>query len=195
MNDFYLWFSTGLWHIADWQGFDHILFVSLLVFAFPFNEWKKLLILVSAFTLGHSVSLALGVTATISAPRAITELLIGLTLLASAAFQLATLKKTASTKTNFLYVMVGIFGLIHGLGFSYLLSSMLGHNESVFWPLLYFNLGIETGQLLIVTLVVLFSLLLTRSFKLPYQLYKQITVWIIALTALKLCVERLQDLY
>jgi ABC-type antimicrobial peptide transport system permease subunit len=94
-----------------------------------------------------------------------------------------------------MYSSVAIFGIIHGLGFSYLLSQMLGKEESIIQPLILFNVGLEIGQLLIVTAVVLFSLLLTHIFKFPFKKYKQVTLCIIALIALKLCAERSVDYY
>jgi hypothetical protein len=190
MNDFYLWLSMGFWHIADLQAFDHILFVALLVFAFPLNEWRKLLALITAFTFGHSLSLALSVSGIIRTPSILTELLIALTIISSAIYQLLKLRKESPQKMPFVYGTVTFFGLIHGMGFSYLLNSLLGKEESVLSSLLYFNIGIEAGQILIVTLLILFSLLLTHVFKLPFKQYKQISLCIIALTALKMCVER-----
>jgi hypothetical protein len=195
MNEFGLWFSTGVEHILDLQGYDHILFVTLLTLAFPFNEWRKLLVLISAFTIGHSVSLALSVTKQISLPQAWVELLIALSILASAAYQLALYRTKESKTPSFLYIVITFFGLVHGMGFSFLLRSMLGHEHSVILPLLYFNLGLELGQIIIVVIVLVFSLLLTSIFKWPFKIYKLILVCCIALIALKMSGERFLDLF
>jgi hypothetical protein len=195
MNNFQLWFSTGLQHIIDWQAYDHILFVSLLTLTYPFKEWKKLLVLVTAFTLGHCVSLVLSVTNTIVVRQALVEFLIAGSILASAVYNLWSYKKNIPAKPWLIYSVVGMFGLIHGLGFSYLLRSMLGTGQNVALPLLYFNAGLELGQLIIVLFVVLFSLFLTRLLKIPFSIYKIITVCCIALISLKLCVTRFPDLF
>jgi hypothetical protein len=195
MNAFWIWFSTGVEHILSLSGYDHILFVTLLVFTYSFNKWSKLLILISAFTVGHSISLAISVTNQIQIPQALVEFLIGLSILITSAHHLINTNKTEQKNSFFLLFIVVFFGLIHGLGFSYLLRSMLGKEDSVFFPLLYFNLGLEVGQLIIVSVVLAFSLLLAFVFKCPYKLYKFIIVCIIALIALKITIERFLDLF
>lgn len=197
MNGFWLWFSTGLEHILDFEGYDHILFVTLLVFTYPFREWKKLLLLISAFTLGHSFSLAFSVIQGVHLLPAAIEFLIALSILVSAIYNLITLKRSEHTKSNslFLFLVVTFFGLIHGLGFSYLLRSMLGAEQNVLLPLLYFNLGLEAGQVIIVLFVILFSLLLASLIKKwPFKTYKLIIVCSIGLVALNICVQRFLEL-
>lgn len=195
MRDFWLWFSTGMQHILDVNGYDHILFVSLLVLTYSLTDWKRLLILVSAFTVGHSISLALSVTGTIRVHQPFVELLIALSILASAVYNLVHYKKEPRQASRFIFGVVCFFGLIHGLGFSYLLKSMLGTGQSVLLPLLYFNLGLEAGQLIIVLLVILFSLLLTSIFKCPYPIYKLIVVCLILFIALKISVAHFLELF
>lgn len=194
MNEFGLWFSTGIEHILDLAGYDHILFVTLLVLTFPLAKWKNLLMLITAFTLGHSVSLALSVMGMIKFSSALTELLIAATILTSAIYQLTNYKTENTRKQVFLYVIITLFGVVHGLGFSILLKSMLGHEDSIFLPLLYFNLGLELGQIIIVAVVVVFSLFLTGLLKCPYKIYKLILSCSITLIALKICIERFSEL-
>ncbi|MBX3165519.1 MAG: HupE/UreJ family protein [Bacteroidetes bacterium] len=203
MNEFSLWFTTGVQHILDLQGYDHILFVTLLTLTFPFKEWKKLLVLVTAFTVGHSVSLALSATNIIYVQQNIIELLIALTILVSAVYNLIChfeerkISKDASYRQHdrVLYIITLFFGLIHGLGFSYLLKAMLGKEESVFLPLMYFNLGLELGQIIIVIFVLIFSLLLARFFKWKHTIFKLSILCLIALIALKISAERLLELF
>lgn len=197
MDGFWLWFSTGLEHILDFSGYDHILFVTLLVFTYPFREWKKMALLVSAFTLGHCCSLALSVIKGIHIKPEVIEFLIALSILVSAIYNLITYKKVVNTKRNgvFIFLVVVVFGLIHGLGFSYLLRSMLGAEQNVLLPLLYFNLGLEAGQLIIVLIVILFSLLLASLIKKwPFNVYKLIIVCSIGLIALRICAQRFLEL-
>lgn len=195
MNPFTLWFSTGMEHILDLAGYDHILFVTLLVLSFPPQEWKKVVLLVTAFTLGHSLSLALSVIGYIKLPSALVEFLIALSILISAIYQVAFYKNPPKRGRRFLYLIVSLFGLIHGLGFSFLLRSMLGSEEDILLPLTYFNLGLEFGQIVIVLVVLLFSLLTIYIFKWPYHLVKLIPVSCIAIVALKICVERWFQLF
>lgn len=193
MNAFWLWFTTGVEHITDLGGYDHILMVTLLVLAQPLRAWKQLLILVTGFTVGHTLTLLLSLYDVIRLPQAITEFLIAATILLSAVYELYQLRQPAQSQ-RLLFIAVLGFGLIHGLGFSYLLRAMLGAEENVILPLLYFNAGLEAGQLLIVAVVVLFSLLLAEVFKCPFTIYKSIVVCITGLIALKLFVERFLEL-
>jgi len=191
MSEFYIWFSTGFEHICDLAGYDHILFVTLLVLALPLKEWKKLLVLITGFTIGHSISLLLSVTGVIKLPQNIVEVFIAFTILITAIFHIKNYKNTEAKNVRLLYFVIPLFGGIHGLGFSYLLSSMLGQQQSVALPLFYFNLGLELGQIVIVLIVLLFSLLLTSYLKCPFKFYKLSVSCIIALISLIMFVQRL----
>lgn len=194
MSDFWLWFSTGMEHILDLRGYDHILFVSLLVLSYNLKDPGKQLLSITAFTLGHSLSLILSVSGAIHLQQGPVELMIALSILATALYNLLVLKKEQPGRPWIIYGVVCFFGLVHGLGFSYVLRSMLGSGQSTLLPLLYFNLGLESGQLIIVLIVILFSLLLTSLIKCPFRIYKLITVCLIGLVSLKISVERLLDL-
>jgi hypothetical protein len=195
MNDFSLWFSSGLHHILDWQGYDHLLFVTLLVLAHDPSQWKKLLLLITGFTTGHCITLAISVKADIHVDQPITELLIALSILFTACYELYLGFKRKQSKWILVFVLVFVFGLVHGLGFSFYLRSMLGSSESVILPLLYFNVGIEAGQLIIVLFIWLFSLFLAGPLKIKHQLYQGIIVCIILLIALNITAERLLQLF
>src|ERR1035437_2592049 len=119
MQNFWLWFSTGLQHILDFNGYDHICYVAALTVLFPLSEWKKLLILITAFTIGHSLTLALSVFNFISPPQKIIECLIPLTILATCVYNI-TSRNNLQKSVTFNYVLALIFGFIHGMGFSYL---------------------------------------------------------------------------
>ena len=190
MSEFKIWFTIGLEHILDVSGYDHILFVTLLVLGYHFRQWRKLLVLISAFTIGHSISLTLSAASLLNFPQVIIEFLIALSILITVIYQLINYKKTESKNALFLIGVVIFFGLIHGLGFSYLLKSMISKEEAIVWPLLYFNLGLEVGQLVIVLIVVVFSLLLASVFNHSHNAYKPITLCIILFVALKITLER-----
>ncbi len=190
MNDWQIWFSTGIEHILDLKGYDHMLFVGLLVFTYPVSEWKKLLGLITAFTLGHSLTLALSVINIIKLPQQYTELLIIFTIIFTAVYLLFTSKNTVKGG-SVIYLIICCFGLIHGLGFSYLLKAMLGSNESVFTPLLMFNLGLEVGQIVVVVLMVLVLLLIGKFAKTIEWHFKVVTISVILVVSLLLCYLRI----
>lgn len=163
MADFGLWFETGLTHIADWQAYDHILFLLALCGIYTLSEWKTLLWLVTAFTLGHTLTLALAVLGWVNFSASWIEFLIPLTIVLSCLYNIVGKQSIHKNKT-IPYLMALVFGLVHGLGFSFLLRAMLGRSAELVGPLFAFNLGIEAGQLIIVALVVLLGLLFTRFF-------------------------------
>jgi hypothetical protein len=165
LNGFYIWFSTGFAHIADLQGYDHILFLVALCGSYTLKEWKGLLMLITAFTIGHSLTLALSVLRIINIDAGLVEFLIPVTILFTCMFNLY--KRNEPVKENFggNYWLALIFGLIHGLGFSTLLRSLLGSADNILSPLFAFNIGLEAGQLIILTVILLFSVALTSLFK------------------------------
>jgi hypothetical protein len=168
MDEFWLWFSTGTQHILDWNGYDHILYVIVLCVLFSINEWKKLLILITAFTIGHSLTLAISALNIISVKQSYIEVLISLTIIITCIVNISKRRFVTNQRVihknmyNANYVLALFFGFIHGMGFSYVLKSMLGKETTIVLPLLSFNLGLEVGQLLIVFSMLLFSVFLTR---------------------------------
>ncbi len=159
MQDFPLYFELGWQHILDWRGYDHILFVMVLCGSYAISEWKKVLILVTAFTVGHSVTLALSVTEVIAVNMAWVEFLIPVTIFITALSNIIS-KKALQKGVNFKYTLALFFGLIHGMGFSNYLKGILGSSKSIVAELFAFNIGLEFGQLLIVAGTMLLSLVL-----------------------------------
>ena len=168
MQDFPLYFELGWQHILDWQGYDHILFVVVLCCSTTLADWKKILVLVTAFTLGHSITLALSALKILSINTALIEFLIPVTILVTAA---ANLKQKKATKKGilFLYLMALFFGLIHGLGFSNYLKSLLGKSSNIIAELFAFNAGLEFGQLIIVLGIVLLTYIVINIVKIRQQ--------------------------
>ncbi len=159
MGEFSLYFQEGWQHILDFNGYDHILFVAALCAIYLLNDWKKVLILVTAFTVGHSVTLALSVLNIIKVPTALIEFLIPVTIVITALTNVFRPEQRAGNM-QLNYVFALFFGLIHGMGFSNYLKSMLGSQTSIVQPLLAFNLGLEFGQILIVIAILLLAQLL-----------------------------------
>jgi ABC-type antimicrobial peptide transport system permease subunit len=152
MSEFQLYFGLGKDHILDYaNGYDHILFVIALCALYTFQDWKKILILVTAFTVGHSLTLALATLGVISVNARWVEFLIPLTIFTTAVsnlFRKESLVSGGSMQGN--YFLALFFGLIHGMGFSNYLKALLGKNESIITQLFAFNVGLEFGQIIIV---------------------------------------------
>lgn len=158
MNDFWLFLEIGFKHIADINGIDHILFVAALCIRYQFQDWKKLLILITAFTIGHSITLALSFFNVLEYPVAWIEFLIPLTIVVTALSNAFVKGFESTPRLPAIYLFALFFGLIHGLGFSNYLKSLLGKNQQIVGELLAFNLGLEAGQILIVTVILIISL-------------------------------------
>ena len=156
MSDFLLYLKLGLTHVLDWQAYDHILFLIVLVVAYNFSNWKRIFILVSLFTIGHTVSLLLVNYSVVAISSKWVEFLIPVTILVAAFYNLLTSgKNNRSEKVGLFYVITIFFGLIHGFGFATYYKMIAGGNEIL--PLLEFALGIELAQIIVVTIVLIFS--------------------------------------
>lgn len=165
MDQFIVYFETGFQHIADLKGIDHILFVMALCIRYQFIDWKKLLILITSFTIGHSITLALSVFNVVNYSVAWIEFLIPVTIVITAISNLFVTKFTFKSKFPLIYFFALFFGLIHGLGFSNYLKSMLGKDETIIGQLLAFNLGLEAGQIIIVLAILLISFIFVQLLK------------------------------
>jgi hypothetical protein len=164
LQDFPLYFELGWQHILDWQGYDHILFVSALCGIYTFQHWQRVLWLVTAFTLGHSLTLALSVLDQVHLAGAWIEFLIPVTIMLTALFNIFN-KNYSLQSARICYGLALVFGLIHGLGFSSYLKSLLGADTNIVPELLAFNVGLEFGQLVIVGGILSVSWLAVRVFR------------------------------
>ncbi len=191
MNDFWLYFQIGFHHIADIRGIDHILFIVALCIRYQFSDWRKLLVLVTAFTIGHSITLALSVFDIIDYPMRWIEFLIPVTIVITAISNIFVKKFVFKAKFPVIYFLALFFGLIHGMGFSNYLKSLLGKGESVIGQLLAFNLGLEAGQILIVLIILLITLIFVNLFKVNRREYLLFISAIAFALALQMAFERL----
>jgi len=164
MSQFQLYFQLGIQHILDLDGFDHILFVVALCAIYVARDWKKILILVTAFTVGHSLTLALATLNVIKVNSDLIEFLIPVTIGITAFSNILKPKPISGRGLQINYLFALFFGLIHGMGFSNYLRSLLGREASIFEPLLAFNLGLEVGQLAIVAIFLVVSGVLVGIF-------------------------------
>jgi hydrogenase/urease accessory protein HupE len=188
MGDFSFYFKEGIYHITDLKGFDHILFVMAVCLPFLFQDWRKVLILITAFTIGHSITLALSIFNTILIPSKWIEFLIPLTIFITAIRNLFARKNQSYSKWT--YGAVLLFGFIHGMGFSNYLKSMMSKSESIITQLLAFNIGLELGQLIIVSFSLAVSYIFVQLLKIERREWAVFTCGGIVGLSLLMAVER-----
>ena len=167
MSEFLTYFNIGLRHVLDINAYDHVLFLIALVTPYAFKDWKRVLILVSLFTLGHTLSLLLSVYGVVIIQASLIEFLIPITILATALFHLFTAGKSGKNESiTFVALVTLFFGIIHGLGFSNYFKTILpGSASDKLLPLLEFALGIEAAQIIVVIIVLLLSYIVQTFFR------------------------------
>jgi hypothetical protein len=191
MLDFNLYFNIGIGHILNWEALDHILFVAALCLRYLAKDWKKVVVLVTAFTIGHSITLALSALGLVHIATRWIEFLIPLTIVATAINNLA--QKTSQvehpSRLPVIYFFALFFGLIHGLAFASSLLSLVG-KEGVLVPLLAFNLGIETAQLLVVAIILVISFIFVQLLKIRRIWWVWGVSALVLIVSLKMAYER-----
>ncbi|WP_312177060.1 HupE/UreJ family protein [Chryseobacterium sp.] len=164
MQDFLFYLNLGWEHIISLDALDHQLFVLALIAVYSFNDLKKILILVTAFTIGHSITLALSTFDIIRINSAWVEFLIPLTIVLTSLNNILIRNKKKS-QNNANYYLALIFGLIHGMGFANTARVMIAKSQSIAVPLLGFNIGLELGQIAIVFGILMILFILLKVFK------------------------------
>ena len=161
MSEFRLYLDLGVFHILDFAGYDHMLFVLAIATIYLINDWRKVLVLVTAFTIGHSITLALATLELIKYDLELIEFLIPLTISITALANLFNRDRrrfeVTQRKGYINYFFAGFFGTIHGLGFSSYLKVLLGAEQNIIKPLFAFNIGLEIGQMVIMILFLMLS--------------------------------------
>ncbi len=164
MSEFWFYFTLGLEHVLDWQAYDHVLFIIVLCAAYSLDSWKRLLILVTVFTLGHTLSLFLTNYEVVSVSSTWIEFLIPITIISAALYNLATASREQERKSSMvLYAVTLFFGLIHGFGFGRYFNEI--NDDKEIWPLIEFALGIEMAQIIVVLAVVVIGILAKYLFR------------------------------
>jgi hypothetical protein len=193
MSEFQAYLQLGFDHITDSNGYDHILFIIALCTIYTLVDWKKVIVLVTAFTLGHSITLALSTLGLVSVDPDVIELLIPITILITAFlnFFYKTPKSSYMRERSFSprYPLALAFGLIHGLGFSNYLRALLGKEADIIEPLLGFNVGLELGQLIIVFVVLSIAFAAIELFRLSKLRWNDILSGIIIGMAISLIIN------
>ncbi|KQO30033.1 HupE / UreJ protein [Flavobacterium sp. Leaf82] len=167
MSEFWIYFQIGLKHVLDIHAYDHVLFLIALTTPYLFKDWKRILLLVSVFTIGHTLALLLSVYGIIAIKVNTVEFLIPITILITAIFNLFTAgKNSKSDGLNLVFFVTLFFGIIHGLGFSNYFKTILGGSaSSKLLPLGEFALGIEAAQLVVVFVVLILSYIVQTVFR------------------------------
>jgi uncharacterized membrane protein YfcA len=191
MEDFKLYFGIGTQHILTWEAMDHILFVAALCLRYQINDWKKVVVLVTAFTIGHSITLALSALRLVHFNTHWIEFLIPITIVATAINNLLQRRQQVEhpSKLPLIYFFALFFGLIHGLAFANSLLSLVGGDNLVV-PLLAFNLGIEAAQLLVVAIILTISFIFVQLMRVRRTWWVWGVSTLVLLASLKMAFER-----
>lgn len=163
---FGLYFKLGVNHIIDIYSYDHILFLICLIAPYMLYQWKKILILITAFTIGHTTSLILATFKIVNIPSDLIEFLITVTIFISGLWNVLSNTNEVELKNHLMkYFTALFFGLIHGLGFSNYLQQLLANEKDIIISLFAFNVGIEIGQIIIVSFILLLNILVLNVIK------------------------------
>lgn len=188
MEDFTFYFGNGWNHIVSLQALDHLLFLAALTAAYSIRRWKHVAILVTAFTIGHSVTLAISIYDVIRFNTEWVEFLIPLSILVTCIYNAWSVK--VRRPIIFQYVMALLFGLIHGMGFANTLRFMLAREQSLAIPLLGFNIGIEIAQIAVVLVLLMIHFVLVEKIKIGHRWWTYFISLSAGLVALYMCITR-----
>ena len=158
MNGFEAYFKMGWGHILDFHALDHLLFVSALLLVYDFKDWKRILYLLTAFTLGHAISMLIAFSEVFRVSSEWVEFLIPLTIVATAVYHLVS----NDSGGRFIYIMTVIFGLVHGMAYAQGFTDLFAEGEGYFKAALGFNFGVEIGQLVFAVVFLVLMELLSR---------------------------------
>lgn len=180
MDNFLFFLKLGWEHIISVDALDHQLFVLALACIYRIADWKRVLLLITAFTVGHFTTLVLSIYDLVFMPAHWVEFLIPVTIVISAA---VNFKKPGNIEfyTTYKYLVALVFGFIHGMGFANYLRFILSKEESLGWSLLSFNLGLELGQIAVIAILLLLQEFLIRKLSVKHR---YIILFISAITLL-----------
>jgi hypothetical protein len=169
MSVFQTYLQLGFFHIFNLQAYDHLVFLLALCAPYVLSDWRRVVALVTSFTVGHSITLALATLGFVQYSAGLIEVLIPITILLTCAVNISRASRDFKRNQPIILTLpnalAAIFGLIHGLGFSSYLRELLGQNSRPVLELLAFNIGVEIGQLLIVALILLLGFVVLRGFR------------------------------
>lgn len=190
MQDFLFYLQLGWEHIISKDALDHQLFILALIAIFSFRDWKKVLILVTAFTIGHSLTLVLSALDVFRFPSDWVEFLIPCTIVFTALDNII-FSKNEKKLIQLNYYLALLFGLIHGMGFANSVRMMLANEQDITLPLFGFNVGLELGQIVVVAIALFIHYIFSEILKLSNKIWIYIISVPIFIFALKMALERI----
>lgn len=190
MQDFLFYLQLGWEHIISKDALDHQLFILALIAIFSFRDWKKVLILVTAFTIGHSLTLVLSALDVFRFPSDWVEFLIPCTIVFTALDNII-FSKNEKKLIQLNYYLALLFGLIHGMGFANSVRMMLASEQVITLPLFGFNVGLELGQIVVVAIALFIHYIFSEVLKLSNKIWIYIISVPIFIFALKMALERI----
>ena len=190
MQDFLFYLQLGWEHIISKDALDHQLFILALIAIFSFRDWKKVLILVTAFTIGHSLTLVLSALDVFRFPSDWVEFLIPCTIVFTALDNII-FSKNEKKLIQLNYYLALLFGLIHGMGFANSVRMMLAKEQDITLPLFGFNVGLELGQIIVVAIALFIHYIFSEVLKLSNKIWIYIISVPIFIFALKMALERI----
>ena len=190
MQDFLFYLQLGWEHIISKDALDHQLFILALIAIFSFRDWKKVLILVTAFTIGHSLTLVLSALDVFRFPSDWVEFLIPCTIVFTALDNII-FSKNEKKLIQLNYYLALLFGLIHGMGFANSVRMMLASEQDITLPLFGFNVGLELGQIVVVAIALFIHYIFSEVPKLSNKIWIYIISVPIFIFALKMALERI----
>jgi hypothetical protein len=189
MNDFVFYFKIGWEHIINWSAVDHLFFIAALAAIYMLKDWRQVLILVTAFTIGHAITLVLSAKNILEVNSRLIEFLIPCTIVITAVSNLF-LKSFTPRSIRINYFLALFFGLIHGLAFAQTLKWMLAGDQNFWTAWLSFSVGLELGQILVVLIILLLAQILVGYLKLRRKYWVTIVSVMVLGLALKMAMER-----
>ena len=160
MDQLLFYIKEGFYHVLDWRAYDHILFLIVLCVVYTFDSLKRVFLLISLFTIGHTFSLILATYGVLTVKASVVEFLIPITIFITALINIILVKKsTRNSDVNINLFVALFFGLIHGLGFSRGFKMLVGKDDNMFLSLVEFALGIELAQLIVTFIILLLGFL------------------------------------
>ena len=190
MQDFLFYLQLGWEHIISKDALDHQLFILALIAIFSFRDWKKVLILVTAFTIGHSLTLVLSALDVFRFPSDWVEFLIPCTIVFTALDNII-FSKNEKKLIQLNYYLALLFGLIHGMGFANSVRMMLASEQDITLPLFGFNVGLELGQIVVVAIALFIHYVFSEVLKLSNKIWIYIISVPIFIFTLKMALERI----
>ncbi len=199
-SEFLVYLRLGFEHLTDLKGYDHLLFIAALCAVYQWRAWRHLLWLVTAFTVGHTLTLALATLRLITLDDTLVEVLIPVTIFVTSLLNIAlppgatrTFSERRPYAERYKYALALGFGLVHGLGFSNFLRAVLGGEESIVLPLFAFNVGLELAQLMVLFIVLFFSTGMVRYARMPARDWALVLSGATAGIALSMILSRLPN--